>query len=158
MRYHSGMSLVERQLLDATRFSLPTLLRYEDRNSMGNSVESRLPFVDYRVAELGLALPNAVKVRNGFGKWIVREAMYGRIPEHIRSARYKRGFDVNEPAWIEAGLGAAIREALHSKYGRIQDLLPHGAQIDTLYSDERLKSHSNTFAETISLLWLSDRL
>jgi asparagine synthase (glutamine-hydrolysing) len=86
----------ERQVDDIYRFSLPTLLRYEDRNSMGNSMESRLPLMDYRLVEFGVALPEAVKLRRGYGKWIVREAMKGRIPESIRVARYKRGFDVSQ--------------------------------------------------------------
>src|SRR5262249_29486479 len=93
--YHGSTELWQRQLLDITRCSLPTLLRYEDRNSMGNSIESRLPFVDYRVVELGLALPTALKLRGGYGKWAVRQVMSGRIPESIRMSRYKRGFDVD---------------------------------------------------------------
>jgi asparagine synthase (glutamine-hydrolysing) len=158
MGYNPSMPLTERQMMDATRFSLPTLLRYEDRNSMGNSVESRLPFMDYRVAELGFALPSSVKLRNGYGKWILREAMKNRIPEKIRAARFKRGFDVNDPGWIEAGLGESIRESLHSNKGRISGVLPAGIQIDEHFSDERLKTPGNSLSESISLLWLASRL
>ncbi len=78
-----------RQMHDVTQVSLPTLLRYEDGTSMGNSVESRLPFMDYRLVEVALALPAAVKVSNGFGKWIVREVARGKIPEEIRAARHE---------------------------------------------------------------------
>ncbi len=158
MQYDSNLELVRRQMLDATRLSLPTLLRYEDRNSMGNSVESRLPFMDFRVAELGFALPTAVKLRNGYGKWILRQAMSGRLPESIRSARYKRGFSANEPAWIAAGLGTAIREALRANVRDLQDILPLELQIDTHFSDERLRAYGSTFSEATSLLWLAGRL
>ncbi len=79
---------------------------------MGHSLESRLPFLDYRVMELGVALPDALKLRSGRGKWIVREAMDGRLPETIRNPRYKRGFDVQQDVWIDEGLGDHIRGLL----------------------------------------------
>ena len=72
---------------------------------MGNSIESRLPFLDYRIMECGIALPEAMKLRGGHGKWIVRRAMAGKIPESIRTARYKKGFDVQQDRWIDGGLG-----------------------------------------------------
>src|SRR5207244_9636112 len=71
------------QTRDVMHASLPLLLRYEDRNSMAHSIESRLPFMDYRVVEMGIALPAALKLRNGFGKWTIREAMKGQVPEAI---------------------------------------------------------------------------
>src|SRR5262249_24842996 len=138
--YHGNTELWQRQLLDITRCSLPTLLRYEDRNSMGNSIESRLPFVDYRVVELGLALPTALKLRGGYGKWAVRQVMSGRIPESIRMSRYKRGFDVDERKWIASGMGESIREALHERHSLIRDILPCDVNIEKAYSDERLRA------------------
>ena len=85
--YDSARPLWHRQMKDAVSLSLPTLLRYDDRSSMANSVESRLPFLDYRIVELGLALPEDVKIRQGFGKWIVREIGKGKVPDFIRLNR-----------------------------------------------------------------------
>ncbi len=152
-----GTATRERQRLDVTRFSLPTLLRYEDRNSMGNSIESRLPFLDHRVLEFGLALRESVKLRDGFGKWILRDAMRGRLPEEIRVNRDKRGFDVNQEQWVRGGLGAEMRGALHDRRAAIAPFLPAGANVDALFSDDVLCAHPQAFKEAVSLLWLGDR-
>jgi Asparagine synthase (glutamine-hydrolyzing) len=140
-----------------TRLSLPTLLRYEDRNSMGNSLETRLPFLDYRFVELALALPDYLKVRSGYGKWILREAMRGRVPASVRTARYKRGFDAPEAAWISGGLGAAIRARLREAEPSINHWLPADTNVDELFGDRRLVNHPAAFAEATSLLWLAMR-
>lgn len=144
----------QRQLHDVTKFSLPTLLRYEDRNSLGNSVESRLPFLDYEVIEFGLALPEVLKLRRGYGKWILRACMHKKIPENIRSVRYKRGFDVPRATLINSGLGKSIRTMLADHYGSISEYIPRGNKIDILFSDQQLLLSSSRIAEAISLLWL----
>lgn len=155
--YDPAEPLRRRQLRDVTCLSLPTLLQYEDRNSMGNSVESRLPFVDYRVVQFGLALPEAAKLHKGFGKWIVREAVRGKIPESIRRARYKRGFDVAGARWIDECLGELIREMLHERSRRINDWLEGPIRIDAAFSNTQLKKRPGAFAEATTLIWLADK-
>jgi asparagine synthase (glutamine-hydrolysing) len=145
-----------RQMHDVMHVSLPTLLRYEDGCSMGNSVESRLPFVDYRLVEVALALPTAVKLRGGFGKWIVREVARGKIPGEIQRARYKRGFDVQQSGWIEQGLGTSIRHALRARSPKIKEFLAPNAKVDELFSDAQLKHRTAAFAEATTLIWLGD--
>jgi asparagine synthase (glutamine-hydrolysing) len=149
--------LWKRQLLDVTRFSLPTLLRYEDRNSMAHSVESRLPFVDYRVIELGIALPEALKLRAGRGKAILRDVMEGRVPDDIRLSRLKRGFDVDQAGWIAGGLGAAIRGRLHDQWSAVRSFVAAGHEVDTAFSDQRLAMNWTTFIEAMTLLWLAEQ-
>lgn len=149
--------LWERQTLDVVKTSLPSLLRYEDRNSMGSSVESRLPFLDYRIIELGLALPESQKLRSGWGKWILRAAMMGELPDQIRLNPAKRGFDANESAWIRSGLGKAMRERLHDAQSRIGQFLPTDASIERWYSDDALSAPGNAFCEAGALLWLAGR-
>ncbi len=150
-------ALWKRQVSDIAFASLPTLLRFEDSNSMAHSVESRLPFLDYRLVELALALPTAVKLRNGYGKWVLREAAKGRIPEAIRLARYKRGFDVQQGQWISRGLGAAIREELRVRSQHIRQWLPARSSVDQVFSDDQLKRRKTAFCEATSLIWLADR-
>ena len=84
--------------------SLPSLLRYEDRNSMAHSIEARVPFLDHRLVELAFRLPGESKVRGADTKRVLREAMKGVLPEPIRTRRDKLGF--------RADPGAAARFAL----------------------------------------------
>lgn len=145
-----------RQALDVTRYSLPSLLRYEDRNSMGNSIESRLPFLDHRVIEFGIALPIAHKLRGGRGKYLLRDAMRGKVPDWILFNRDKRGFDTRHADWIASGIGDAIRQGLTIHAGRSAKYLPADASIAGYFSDEQLSNIASRFAEATTLLWLLD--
>lgn len=148
-------SLWQRQMQDVTQFSLPTLLRYEDRNAMGNSVESRLPYLDHHVIELGLALPETLKLRRGYGKWVIRNIMEDKIPEQIRMARYKRGFDVSMHALIQAGLGKGIRESLRKNQALIKHFLKPEIKFEDAFSDKALLQRQGAIAEAVTLLWLN---
>jgi asparagine synthase (glutamine-hydrolysing) len=145
-----------RSKTDVTRYSLPTLLRYEDRNSMGHSIESRLPFMDYRVVELGLALPESLKLRHGYGKWAVRDLMRSRLPRGIWATRYKRGFDVQQQ-WIDWGLGDIIRSAIQERSSALADVLDSRVDIETAYADDLLAKDPVRLAEAISLVWLGSQ-
>lgn len=81
--------------LSLTRHSLPALLRYEDRNSMAFSIESRTPFTDYRLVDYLFAIPACYKFRNGWSKWLLRLAMKDLLPEEIRWRKDKVGFAVS---------------------------------------------------------------
>jgi asparagine synthase (glutamine-hydrolysing) len=124
---------------------------------MGNSLETRLPFLDYRFVELALGLPNRVKVRAGYGKWILRSTMRGRVPASIRTARYKRGFDAPQAMWIDGGLGAAMRQRLQSQRQALQAWLPLDTHVDEVFADQRLAADGTAFAEATSVLWLAMR-
>ena len=92
--------LKKRLLQDLTTFSLPSLLRYEDRNSMAHSMESRLPFLDQELVEWILRLPASAIVSGGWSRRIMREAMRGILPEKIRQRRRKIGFTTPEFRWF----------------------------------------------------------
>jgi asparagine synthase (glutamine-hydrolysing) len=158
LTFDASLPLWVRQMHDVTRFSLPTLLRYEDRNSMGNGVESRQPYVDHHVLELGLALPEALKIRNGYGKWAIRQAMRGRINDRIVSARFKRGFDTPDADWIEAGWGEALRSELSRRRHVVRDLLAPTAALEDIYSNRQLCHRPGAIEEALTLIWLGDRL
>lgn len=145
-----------RQALDVTRYSLPSLLRYEDRNSMGNSIESRLPFLDHRVIEFGIALPIRHKLRNGMGKYLLRDAMRGKVPDWILFNRDKRGFDTRHADWVASGIGDAIRQGLAIHATAAARFLPADVTIDRYFSDTQLTDVASRFAEATTLLWLLD--
>jgi asparagine synthase (glutamine-hydrolysing) len=72
---------------------LVNLLHYGDAISMAWSLESRLPFMDYRLVEYVFTLPPEFKLQNGFGKYIHRKAMEGIVPDFILNNPLKFGFD-----------------------------------------------------------------
>lgn len=85
--------------------SLPSLLHYEDRNSMAASIESRVPFLDHRLVELGFQMPNNVKIKNSESKWVLRESMKDLLPQAIRYRKDKKGFVTpGEVVWLRNSL------------------------------------------------------
>ncbi len=77
------------------------LLIKVDRCLMAHGVEGRTPFLDPEVAAVAFRLPDALKVRDGLGKWILRKWLNGVLPE-ARPFERKRGFSVPVAEWIEA--------------------------------------------------------
>jgi asparagine synthase (glutamine-hydrolysing) len=88
------------QALDVTSTSLPSLLRFEDKNSMAHGIETRLPFLDYRLVEMALALPVDYKIHDGWSKWLLRQAMFGNMPDSIVWRKNKIGFEAPEAIWL----------------------------------------------------------
>ncbi len=105
--------LKRRLLQDLTTFSLPSLLRYEDRNSMAHSMESRLPFLDQELVEWILRLPASAIVSGGWSRRILREAMREILPEDVRRRRRKIGFTTSGvPLVPPAARVPAVTDAL----------------------------------------------
>jgi asparagine synthase (glutamine-hydrolysing) len=96
----ASLNVHQLQNLEITQTNLPVLLRYEDKNSMAHSVETRLPFLDYRTLELALSLPGKVKIRDGWSKWILRSIMDKKMPDSIVWRKNKFGFEAPEAQWL----------------------------------------------------------
>ena len=94
-------SLNEGLLVTLSHTAIPHLLIWEDKNSMRWGVETRIPFLDYRLVEMVSALPPEDKLRNGVTKHIFREAIDGIIPEKISRRRDKIGFAVPGDRWLK---------------------------------------------------------
>jgi len=112
--------LAPRSLSEVLRYAvehspLPLYLRVEDRNSMGNSVESRLPFMDYRLVSFLFAMPDEYKLRGQWNKYIQRRALTGKIPESVRTRVDKMGFPVPLKKWMAGELLESVADALHSR-------------------------------------------
>lgn len=98
-----------------TRYGLPALLHYEDRNSMAFSLEARVPFLDYRLVEFAFTLPASQKIRDGMTKVVLRNAMRGLLPEKVRMRMDKMGFVTPEDLWFRGKMRPGIEEILTSK-------------------------------------------
>ena len=125
MYHEHAMSLQENLLRQLYQEPLPALLRYEDHNSMAWSVESRTPFMDYRLLEFTMGLPARYLLKNGVRKHILRAAMHGIIPEAIENRRDKMGFVTPEELWLKGEgkdwFNAEIDKACQQFGGKILD-------------------------------------
>jgi asparagine synthase (glutamine-hydrolysing) len=93
-----GKTFKEQSLL-STQFGLQDLLRYEDRNSMAFSIESRVPFLDHRLVEFSIALNNNWKIKNGWTKYILRKTAEPLLDKEVVWRKYKMGFLTPQKLW-----------------------------------------------------------
>jgi len=85
--------------------SLPSLLQYEDRNSMAFSIESRVPFLDHRLVEFAFSLRNDDKIKGIETKRILRHSLKSVLPEAIVNRKDKKGFVTpGETKWLRGPL------------------------------------------------------
>lgn len=80
---------------------LPTLLRNYDRYSMANGVEIRMPFMDHRLVEYAFSIPFTSKIRRGFTKAIIRDAVAPFMPPAITTRKDKIGFNTPITEWLK---------------------------------------------------------
>jgi asparagine synthase (glutamine-hydrolysing) len=129
-----GMGFVsdipERQKADLTFYSIPALLRYEDRSSMAHSVEARVPFLDHELATFLVNCATPLKLRRGWSKWILREALKGVLPEETRRRRSKLWFDTPQDRWMRQDLREVIKGLLTSSELRMKRFLASGSVRD----------------------------
>jgi asparagine synthase (glutamine-hydrolysing) len=125
-------SIAERQKMDLTLSSIPSLLHMEDRNSMAHSVETRLPFLDYKLVEFAVNCPTSFKLRDGWSKWILRRVMKGILPDAIRLRKSKLAFTVPQKCWMLDGLSNGHRDIWEGPALRMTRFLdPHRLACET---------------------------
>jgi asparagine synthase (glutamine-hydrolysing) len=101
LNYRTTGNLNQKLYEDFSQYILPLLLRYEDRNSMKFSIESRTPFLDYRMVKLLFETEGIYKIHNGWSKWILRNSIRNIVPEKVVWRRDKKGFPTPERKWMK---------------------------------------------------------
>jgi asparagine synthase (glutamine-hydrolysing) len=84
----------------------------EDRMSMACSIESRLPFLDYRLIELTFNLPDRLKLHDGVSKVVLREAMKHRLPASIVAQGRKKRFSSPYGQWLRQEWRPLVEDTL----------------------------------------------
>lgn len=140
-------SMLNRSLvLDCQTYLTDDLLVKVDRASMAVSLETRAPLLDYRIIEFANRLPDSYKIRNGTGKWILRQLLGKYLPESLIASN-KKGFAIPLAAWLRGPLKTWATDLLAPSRLKSQGLL-HPELINLCW-----RQHITSNRDYSPLLW-----
>ncbi len=145
----------DRYVLDGiTRYSLPHILRHDDRNSMALGIESRAPYLDHRLLEHVLTISEASLLGSGPSKRLLRTVAQGQLPEALCRRPDKRGFFSPQRDWLRhPSVEAQVRQRCHALPPLLAELLdaPRLAELlDSFYLGQR-----DELCGPVFLAWVS---
>jgi len=141
-----GSTLLSRLLYADQKTYLVELLMKQDQMSMASSIESRVPFLDHPLVEFASSVPDTLKIRDGAGKYILKQAVRDLLPESIISRR-KMGFPTPLRAWLASAAAKPIIETLRDPEGLIAHYFNRRAL------DELLLRHQSGTVDATDRIW-----
>jgi asparagine synthase (glutamine-hydrolysing) len=117
--------MLDKLLYVDSKTYLHELLMKQDQMSMAASVESRVPFLDHKLAELTARMPVKLKLRGRTTKFLLKEAMRGVLPDEIRY-RQKMGFPVPVGAWFRGKFRTIVDEYVLGERARARNIFDAG--------------------------------
>jgi asparagine synthase (glutamine-hydrolysing) len=112
-------------LADIMSYLPGDILTKVDRTTMATSLEARVPLLDHKLVEFAVSLPSRLKMRDGTGKWLLRQAVTQLVPPHVLQ-KAKKGFSLPIGRWFRGELRHRV-EALCEANGRIHEYVDPNA-------------------------------
>jgi asparagine synthase (glutamine-hydrolysing) len=131
---------------DAMSYLPDDILVKVDRSSMAASLETRAPLLDHRIVELSWKIPVEIKMRDGIGKWPLRQVLYRHVPKGLVD-RPKMGFNLPGAEWLRGPLRDWTEELLS------EDRLIQEGFFNAKYVREILKQHNEGKYNWQAILW-----
>ncbi len=143
----NGLNIIEQMMmLDATHYMSECVLFKVDRASMAASLETRAPFLDHTLVEFLTRLPLGLKLRGQTGKYILKRAMRGVLPEDVIK-RPKKGFGMPVAKWVKGELRPLVRDTF------APDRLRRRGLFNPDYVQRLLDEHERGVADHRKLIW-----
>ncbi len=150
---HFRLAGAQRQ--SVTTWPLPMYLRIEDRVSMANSVEARLPFTDYRLVEHAFRMPDSLKYTGGLNKRALRQVAARTVPASVTSRVQKLGFPVSDSAATANQLHTLCKTLTESRCFAERGIYDHAAIARLLARSPQAQDVDSLFRLAQTELWLS---
>lgn len=135
LKGHNAPDQLNKVLKDSFIQGLVTLLHYADHTSMAHSVESRAPFMDYRLVEFLAQVPACYKMHNGWTKYLARLAFDKKLPDEITWRKDKMGWPVPEEYWFRGNLKGWFINTVESS-SLVKELSPNTSIVKELENNE----------------------
>lgn len=150
-----GRGILGFSLAQLTAVSLPMQLKWFDRDSMAHSIESREPFLDHRLVEFALGLPDEWKLSQGISKRVVRAGMTGILPAEIICRRDKMGFATPESVWVTQDVPEGFQDALDTAIAQSEGILtPHAREEGLAMTEGALPFHNRLIRQIVFGYWM----
>jgi asparagine synthase (glutamine-hydrolysing) len=140
--------------VDAKVWLPEDLLLKADKMTMATAVELRVPFLDHKLVEFTATLDDSLKIRQGKGKWVLRQAMGSVLPPSIIQRR-KRGFSMPTTSLLKSELGGFVHDALLSRDSACRQFFdPQGLEdVVTRQEKGRLSGYQTIWSLLVFELW-----
>jgi asparagine synthase (glutamine-hydrolysing) len=137
--------LSQLMLVDLATYLPGDILTKIDRASMAASLEARVPLLDHELVEFAVSVPAALKIRDGQGKWLLRQAVRDLLPSHVFRKR-KQGFAAPMDSWFRGQLRDGFASVRTDEAG-LEDCIDWNA-VERLY-----REHQSGRRDHSSVLW-----